>query len=290
MTAETWNAGLLRGDVERIVWEALAEDLPWGDVTSDNLIAATQQGTARIEARQDGVIAGLGVAGHVFEQVDPTIRYSTRVSDGEQVARGQIVATADGSLRSLLRAERVALNFLQRLSGIATATARYVRAVEGTGARVIDTRKTTPGLRSLEKYAVRLGGGQNHRYCLSDAVLIKDNHLAALRLAGKGLADAVAELRRTVPHTTTIEVEVENRSDLLQALAANVDAVLLDNMTLDEMAEAVTLVAGRAITEASGGITLKTIRQVAETGVDVISVGALTHSVVAFDLSMEIEA
>jgi nicotinate-nucleotide pyrophosphorylase (carboxylating) len=271
-----------------MVATALAEDIPWGDVTSDLLLPPEQRGVGRIEARQAGVVAGLGIAERVFRQVDPGLVFTYQAIDGDIVAPSQSLATIEGSIRSLLHGERVALNFAQRLSGVATTTERYVRAIEGTRARIIDTRKTTPGLRLLEKYAVRLGGGQNHRFCLSDAVLVKDNHLAALRLAGKCLTDAVRELRLRVPHTTTIEVEVENRRDLLAALAAEVDAVLLDNMDLDEMAESVRIVDGRATVEASGGVTLETVRRIAETGVDVISVGALTHSPRALDLALEI--
>jgi len=189
----------------------------------------------------------------------------------------------------VLKAERVALNFLQRLSGVATATAAYVAAIAGTSARIIDTRKTTPGLRVLEKYAVRVGGGFNHRFCLSDGVLIKDNHLAALRAAGLGLRDAVAMARERVPHTTRVEVEVESLAEVEEALAAGADAILLDNMRPPEMREAVKLIAGRAITEASGGINLSTVRAVAETGVDLISAGALTHSVRALDISLDLE-
>lgn len=276
-------------EVTRVVAQALAEDLPWGDVTSDNLIPVDQRGIGRIEARQAGVLAGLALARTTFEQVDPSLEFVSRLVDGARLAPGDRVAEIRGSLRSLLRGERVALNLLQRLSGVATTTARYVEAVQGTRARVVDTRKTTPGLRALEKYAVRIGGGHNHRYCLSDAVLIKDNHLAALRLRGATLGDAIADLRSRVPHTTTIEVEVESLEGVREAVAAGVDSILLDNMSPPLLAEAVQVVAGRALTEASGGITLDTIRTVAETGVDLISVGALTHSVKALDLALEID-
>jgi nicotinate-nucleotide pyrophosphorylase (carboxylating) len=275
-------------EVARVVAVALAEDLPWGDATSDNLIPPDQAGVGRIEAREAGVLAGLPLVFQVYAQVDPLVEVRPLVADGARLDRGQIIAELRGPLRSLLQGERTALNFLQRLSGIATATARYVRAIEGCRARIIDTRKTTPGLRRLEKYAVRLGGGHNHRYCLSDAVLIKDNHLAALQLQGMTLGPAVQALRQRLPHTTTIEVEVESLTGVREALAAGVDAVLLDNMSPPLMADAVRLVAGRARTEASGGITLENVRAVAETGVDLISVGALTHSVKAMDLSLEL--
>ena len=281
--------GLNPAEVERIVAQALAEDLPWGDVTSDNLIPSDQIGHARIEARQQGVLAGLPVAVEVFAQVDPTIEFIGRLVDGASLTPGARIAAIRGSLRSLLRAERVALNLLQRMGGIASTTSRYVEAVAGTRARVVDTRKTTPGLRMLEKYAVRVGGGHNHRYCLSDAVLVKDNHLAALRLRGIALEEAIRNLRSRLPHTTTIEVEVESLAGVREALAARVDAILLDNMAIPTLAEAVRIVDGRALTEASGGITLATVRAVAETGVDLISVGALTHSVKALDLALEID-
>jgi nicotinate-nucleotide pyrophosphorylase (carboxylating) len=268
---------------------ALREDLPWGDVTSDALIPNNQVGAARIEARQTGILAGLPVAREVFAQVDHSLSFVTHCDDGARLTAGQVIATIDGSLRSLLAAERVALNFLQRMSGIATLTDCYVSAIVGRRARIVDTRKTTPGLRILEKYAVRVGGGHNHRYCLSDAVLAKDNHLAALRLRGVDLKSAVAALRRDIPHTATIEVEVETIEQVRQALAAGVDAILLDNMSSTAMADAVRLVDGRATVEASGGVTLETVAAVADTGVDLISVGALTHSVHALDLALEIE-
>jgi len=282
------NIELPMAAVEKIVAQALAEDLPWGDVTSDNLIPSSQRGVGRIEAHQSGVLAGLPVARAVFAQVDPQLDFEPHCADGTHLQPGQVVATLRGSLRTLLRGERVALNLLQRLSGIATVTDRYVKAVEGCRARITDTRKTTPGLRVLERYAVRIGGGHNHRHCLSDAVLIKDNHLVALRARGVDLSQAVAHLRQTLPHTMTIEVETETLTDVREALAAGVDAILLDNMSPELMAEAVRLIDHRAVVEASGGITLETVRAAAETGVDLISIGALTHSVRSLDLSLEI--
>ncbi len=276
-------------EVDRIVRLAIAEDMPWGDVTSDNLIPGDQLGVGRVEARERGILAGLPVARAVFAQVDPSLQFIAHAVEGARLERGQIVAEVRGSLRSLLRGERVALNFLQRLGGIATITNRYVEAIDGCHARIVDTRKTTPGLRLLERYAVRTGGGHNHRYCLSDAVLIKDNHLAALRLRGVKLADALRGLKNRLPHTVTIEVEAETLTDVQEALEGGADAILLDNMLPPLMREAVRLIANRAVTEASGGITLDTVRAVAETGVDLISVGALTHSVKALDLSLEIE-
>jgi nicotinate-nucleotide pyrophosphorylase (carboxylating) len=282
--------GVPAAEVERLVGEALREDLPWGDVTSECLLPEDQRGIGRIEARQAGVLAGLEVAREVFAQVDSDLTFTVRAMDGTRLMPDQPIATIEGPLRSLLAGERVALNFLQRLSGIATLTDRFVAAIRGRRAQIVDTRKTTPGLRALEKYAVRVGGGQNHRFCLSDAVLVKDNHLAALRLRGISLGEAIAKARAAIPHTTTIEVEVESFEQLAVVLEAGVDAILLDNMTPAQLTQAVRLVSGRAIVEASGGMTLETISAVADSGVDVISVGALTHSVPSLDLALEIEA
>jgi nicotinate-nucleotide pyrophosphorylase (carboxylating) len=276
-------------EIERLVEVALKEDLPWGDVTSDYAVPADQRGIGRIEARQSGILAGLPVARAVFARVDSGLSFEVDCEDGARLRQGQRIATIAGSLRSLLSGERVALNFLQRLSGIATLTDQYVSATASSRARIVDTRKTTPGWRLLEKYAVRVGGGRNHRFSLSDSVLLKDNHLAALRLRGLGLREAIAELRRQISHVTTVEVEVETLEQLGEALAAGANAVLLDNMSLELMVQAVRLVGGRAVVEASGGITLETVGAVAATGVDLISVGALTHSVRALDLALEIE-
>ena len=278
-----------RAAVRRIVAAALAEDLGWGDVTTDSLIGPDRLGAARLLAKEEGVLAGGEVAALVFATVDPALRVELVAADGSHVAPGATLATVRGPLAGMLKGERVALNFLQRLSGIATATARYVAAVAGTRARIVDTRKTTPNLRLLEKYAVRVGGGGNHRFCLSDGVLVKDNHLAAARAAGWSLADVVRTLRGRAPHSIKIEVEVESLAEVAEALAAGADAILLDNMEVAAMRQAVDLVAGRAILEASGGITLANVRAVAECGVDLISIGALTHSVKALDLSMEME-
>ena len=283
------RAGLPRAEVERVVAAALAEDLPWGDLTTDNLLAPGLRATGVIAAREAGVLAGLPVAALVFEAVDPGVEVEALAAEGARLQPGQPVGRVRGDVASLLKAERVALNFLQRLSGIATQADRYVQAVAGLKARIVDTRKTTPGLRLLEKYAVRVGGASNHRHCLSDGVLVKDNHLAALRREGVGLREALARLRARLPHTTKIEVEVESLEGVAEALAAGADVILLDNMAPAAMAEAVRLVAGRALTEASGGITLQNVRAAAKAGVDLISVGALTHSPKALDLAMEIE-
>lgn len=274
-------------EVRRVVEQALAEDLPWGDVTSDTLVPAETRGRGAIVARAAGVLAGLPVAQAVFAAVDPGLDFAPLASDGVQLHPGQRVATVAGSARSILRGERVALNFLQRLSGIATLTAKYVAAVEGTGARIVDTRKTTPGLRSLEKYAVRVGGGFNHRRCLSDGVLVKDNHLVALQARGVSLREALRAARRAIPHTLALEVEVDRLDQIEEALAGGADAILLDNMPPDLLRQAVQIINRRAVTEASGGVTLATVRAIAESGVDLISVGALTHSAPALDLALD---
>ena len=272
--------------VERAVAAALDEDLSTaGDITTDAIIPADATATAAIVAREAGVVAGLDLAEAAFKALDPDIRFTRIVADGGGVAAGGKIATVSGKTRAILSAERTALNFLGRLSGIATLTAAYVKAVEGTGARIACTRKTTPGLRALEKYAVRAGGGVNHRFGLYDAVLVKDNHIAA---AG-GIAGALARLKSRAGHSVRIEVEVDTLDQLAEALKFPIDAVLLDNMDAATLREAVKLVAGRVVTEASGGVTLENVREIASTGVDVISAGALTHSPRNLDSSLEWE-
>ena len=287
MTPESPPASLDPLVLGPIVARALEEDLAWGDLTTDALVPSDQQGRGHIIAKAAGVLCGLPDAQAVFHQVDAGVRFAALLPEGASLEPGMAVAAIEGHLASILKAERTALNFLQRLSGIATETARYVQAVAGTRARIIDTRKTTPGLRVLEKYAVRVGGGANHRFHLGDGVLIKDNHLAALRARGGSIADAVALARARAPHTVRIEVEVTSFAEAQEALAAGADLILLDNMSLEEMRRTVEWVAGRALLEASGGVRLETVRAIAETGVDLISVGALTHSVRALDLSLE---
>jgi nicotinate-nucleotide pyrophosphorylase (carboxylating) len=270
--------------VERAVRAALEEDLGTaGDITTDAIIAADAQSAAEIVARKAGVIAGLDVAEAAFRALDGDVQFTRLVPDGAKVEAGASVARVSGKTRALLSAERVALNFLYRLSGIATLTAAYVTAVEGTGARIVCTRKTTPGLRVLEKYAVRTGGGVNHRFGLFDAVLVKDNHIAA---AG-GIAEALGRARARVGHLVKIEVEVDTLNQLREALTFKIDAVLLDNMDTATLTRATALVEGRVPVEASGGVTLETVREIALTGVDLISVGALTHSVNGLDLVLE---
>ena len=282
------SLGLPLGDARRVAEVALAEDSPWGDVTSEALLPAGVRALGSMVARGRGVLAGLRVAEAAFAAADPEVRFHPLEVDGAVVEPGDHVATVAGPARAILRAERVALNLLQRLSGIATLTARFVAAVDGTGARIVDTRKTTPGLRALERYAVRAGGGHNHRWSLSDAVLVKDNHVAALAARGVPLAEAVRAARRSLPHTVTVQVEVDRLDQIDAALEGGADAVLLDNMTPEQLRTAVGMVAGRAVVEASGGVSLDTVRAIAETGVDVISVGALTHSAPALDIALEV--
>jgi nicotinate-nucleotide pyrophosphorylase (carboxylating) len=287
------KSGTMRADevkqLKRIVSEALAEDLAYGDVTTEALVPSELEGKAAILVKKDGVLAGMDVAKEVFCQVDRSLRFKALVKDGAKVGEGKVVATIEGKMASILKSERTALNFLQHLSGIATETARYVDTVAGTKAIITDTRKTIPGLRLLEKYAVRVGGGHNHRLNLGDGVLIKDNHLAILASCEVGIGESVKKARKRAPRTMKVEVEVESVKQAREALSAGADIIMLDNMKLKDMRRVVGLVHGRALLEASGGITLDNVRSVAETGVDLISVGALTHSAKALDISMEVE-
>ena len=273
--------------LDRVIEAALDEDLAWGDATTEALVPPGLKARADIAARAQGIVAGLPIAARAFRVVDPSLEVDYLATDGERVVDGLPLLRVEGPARSILMAERVALNFLQRLSGVATLTGRFVDAVAGTEARIVDTRKTTPGLRVLEKYAVRCGGGANHRMHLGDAVLVKDNHRAVLAATGRSLPEAVARLKRGLPPTMTVEVEVETLEELEDVLQGGPDAVLLDNMSPNELRVAVLTVRGRAITEASGGITLETVRTVAESGVDLISIGALTHSAPALDLALD---
>jgi nicotinate-nucleotide pyrophosphorylase (carboxylating) len=268
--------------LERIVHAALAEDIGAGDVTTEATVAADVSGTAALVVKEPGIVCGLRVAELTFRALDPEIGFEAFAQDGDAVEGPAVVARVSGSLRAILTGERVALNFLGRLSGIATLTRQYVDAIAGTGATVLDTRKTTPGLRALEKHAVAAGGGRNHRFGLDDAVLVKDNHL---RAAGS-ISEAVDLVRRA--SDLPVEVECDTLDQVGEALEAGADAILLDNMTPHELHQAVLLVGGRARLEASGGVTLDTIRAVADTGVDEISVGALTHSARSLDVSLEL--
>jgi nicotinate-nucleotide pyrophosphorylase (carboxylating) len=275
---------LPRALVARAVEAALEEDLgAAGDITTDATIPVNAKGEAAIVAREAGVIAGLDLAAQAFLFLDPEVRFSPLVSDGELVKQGAKIAKIAGKTRAILTAERTALNFLGHLSGVATLTSRFVEAVAGTGARIACTRKTTPGLRALEKYAIRMGGGVNHRFGLYDGVLIKDNHIAA---AG-GIGNALRALGSRAGHMVRIEVEVDNLDQLKEALRFPIDAVLLDNMDVPTLKRAVAMVGGRVTTEASGGVRLETVRKIAETGIDLISAGALTHSARRLDLSLE---
>jgi len=278
--------------LRRLAEAALAEDRADHDVTTLALVPPEQAGRSVIIAKAEGVLAGLPLAGAVFAAVDGSLIWRPHTEDGRPVSPGDRVASVEGPLSSILRGERVALNYLTHLSGVATAAAAVVRALEGTGCRLRDTRKTIPGLRAMEKYAVRTGGGTNHRLNLADGVLIKDNHLAALRTRGLGIGDAVRLARDGNPGMR-IEIEVTTAEEARQALAAGADEMLLDNMPLEMMREVVALATAcdpRPALEASGGITLENARAVAETGVDYISMGALTHSAKALDLSLEVEA
>ena len=275
--------------VRAIVQRALDEDIGGGDVTTDNAVPPDQRSRAVLLAKQDGVLCGGRVFAETLALVDPAVAVDLLMPDGAAIGKGDVVARIEGPTRALLTGERTALNFVQRLSGIATATAAFVARLGGLPTRLVDTRKTTPGLRVLEKYAVRVGGGHNHRFNLADAVLLKDNHLAALRSRGLDLASAIRTVRGRIPHTMRIEVEVTSLDQIDDALAGGADIVLLDNMKPEEMRAAVGRIAGRALTECSGTVTLETVRERAETGVDLISSGALTHSARALDLSLELE-
>ncbi len=274
---------LYNPQIDKIIALALEEDIGTGDITTLSTIPAEATAHGRFIAKEDTVICGLSVAKKVFLTVDPTVCVTFHFSDGDRVKKGDVIAEVSGNARSLLTAERTALNLLQRLSGVAKRTAECVAMVEGTKAKIADTRKTTPGMRALEKYAVRVGGGTNHRFNLADGVLIKDNHIAA---AG-GIAAAIRNARKSIPHTLKIEVEVENFDELNEALEAGADIIMLDNMTDEAMAQSVKITAGRALLEASGNMDRRDLRKVAETGVDIISIGALTHTVKAADISLK---
>ena len=283
----TGSTLLITPDVLNLIDSALAEDVGMGDPTTDILVDADLSGRAEMTAREPGILAGIEVAAAVFRRLDPSLQVETVTEDGSRVAPCDRLATVTGSVASILKAERTALNFVQRLSGIATETRRYVDAVEGLNARIVDTRKTTPGLRKLEKYAVTMGGGRNHRRNLADGILIKDNHIEAMELQGMGIGDVVRRALAGAPHTIKVEIEVETIEQLEEVLDAGADLVLLDNMGVEQMAAAVKVTSGRAVLEASGGITIESVRAIAETGVDIISVGALTHSARALNVGLD---
>lgn len=269
--------------IDEIIKTAIDEDVNYLDISSEYIFAPEHRGEAYFLAKADGVLSGIDVAMRVFELLDDTFEYTVHKRDGEKIKKGDIIAEFSGSTAALLKGERTALNLIQHMSGIATSTNRAVKAVEGTKVSIADTRKTLPGLRALQKYAVTCGGGKNHRFNLSDAAMLKDNHIDA---AG-GITAAVTALRKKCGHMVNIEVETRNLDEVKEALAAGASIIMLDNMTNEEMSEAVKLVDGRALLEASGNITEENLREKAETGVDIISMGALTHSVKAFDISMK---
>ncbi len=275
--------------MERIVRLALEEDAPWGDLTSQTFLPVDARVVASLVAREPGVLSGTALFSAAMQLTNPNIVVTWHCEDGERFLAGDLLAVAEGPAQAVLQAERVALNFVQRLSGIATLTAQFVAAVAGTKARVVDTRKTTPGLRYFERYAVRCGGGFNHRFSLSDAVMAKDNHLAVLAKSFNGnLTEALLAARARLPHTTHVEVEVDRLDQLEPVLAAGADTVLLDNFSLPDLRSAVAQIAGRALAEASGSVRLDTIGEIARTGVDIISAGALTHSVRSLDLGLDV--
>jgi nicotinate-nucleotide pyrophosphorylase (carboxylating) len=280
---------LTQDQYEQIIDQAIAEDLGQGDCTTDTLIPETQQGTATIKTKANGILAGTEVAKKVFLRTDPELKVNIFIKDGTTIYPGDAIARVDGKVSSILKAERTALNFLQHLSGIATETARYVEAVKGLPTKIVDTRKTIPGLRAMEKYAVLMGGGKNHRMHLSDGILIKDNHLKVLRRQGLSIKEIIDKAR--AQNTTGLKIEVEAKSpeEALEAADAGADIVMLDNMSIDDMRKAVGLIERRCLIEASGGVNRDSVRAIAETGVDIISVGALTHSPQALDINMKLD-
>lgn len=275
--------------VRRAVEAALDEDGARRDLTTRAIVPANQRGRAVFLAKASGVLAGMPVAAAVFAALDPAVALEPLVAEGAWFETGATLARVEGPLAPILSGERTALNFLQRLCGIATRTRAMVAAVRGLSARIADTRKTTPGLRELERYAVRAGGGRNHRFNLSDGILLKDNHLAAARARGLTIQDVIQDVRLAAPHTLRVEVEVTSIDEALEALAGGAEVLLLDNMSLEEMRQVAEVAKGRALVEASGGVTLENVRAIAETGVSIISVGAITHSAPAIDISLEVE-
>ena len=275
--------------INRVVGEALKEDAPNGDVTSEHLIPADATAVAELAAREAGVFSGAEVFIAAFKLVDPTVNVVMKISDGDKFSVGQSLATITGSARAILTSERIGLNFVQRMCGIATLTAQYVEKVSGTKAAILDTRKTTPNLRAFERQAVLNGGGRNHRFSLSDQVMAKDNHLAVLTRGGKDLTTELRRVRSELPTGIKIEVEVDRLDQIPAVLAADVDIIMLDNFNLEDLRKGVELINGKCVVEASGGVNLDTVAEIAKTGVDVISVGALTHSARALDLGLDVK-
>ena len=276
-------------DVYALIDAAVAEDQTFNDPTTQAVVPPEIRGTGMLRAKAVGVLAGVEVAIVVFQRVDPTLEVKAILEDGAPLSPGDDIAVVRGSAAGILRAERIALNFMQRMSGIASDTNRYVRAVAGLNARIVDTRKTVPGHRYLDKYSVRMGGGYNHRLNLADGILIKDNHIQANRFREMGLKDVIQLALARASHTIKVEVEVETMEQVAEALEAGAHIIMLDNMSVPEMADAMLVIGDQAIVEASGGITYDTVRAVAETGVDLISIGGLTHSVDALDISLDLE-
>ncbi|MBN1374970.1 MAG: carboxylating nicotinate-nucleotide diphosphorylase [Dehalococcoidia bacterium] len=275
--------------IEELIENAIDEDMPAGDVTTDSLVPAHSKGKADFLAKSSGILAGIDIAKLVFLKVDPFLKFLAFIRDGSPLKPGDILATVEGDVAGIYKAERASLNFLQHLSGIATYTHLYVEAVKGLPVKILDTRKTIPGLRILEKYAVLMGGGQNHRLNLSDMALIKDNHIAILRRQGLSIKEIIQKARSSVPGHIKIEIETTSTKEALEAARAGADIVMLDNMDVNDIQKAVKLINRKAITEASGGVNLDTVRAIAMTGVDWISVGAITHSAKALDISLDIQ-
>ncbi|TDS86185.1 carboxylating nicotinate-nucleotide diphosphorylase [Nesterenkonia aurantiaca] len=276
-------------EIDAVITLALAEDLPFGDLTSTAFVPADATARAELVAREPGILAGGEVFARTFAALDPAVLVRLQNDDGARFGPGDVLATVQGPARAIFGAERVALNLIQRLSGVATLTSQYVAAVAGTGVRVTDTRKTTPGLRALERHAVRCGGGHNHRFSLSDAVMAKDNHLAVLGDSPEALTEAILTARERLPHTTHIEVEVDRIEQIAPVLAGGADTIMLDNFTLADLHRGVAQINGAALVEASGGVTLESIAAIAGTGVDLISVGALTQGARALDLGLDMD-
>lgn len=278
------ETGLDIQELEYIIDHAFREDIGEGDITTNNLVPETTSAKACMTAKADGIIAGLPIAEMVFKKLDPNFSWNPKFTDGDAIKKGDLIVEMEGTFRAILTGERLALNLMQRMSGIASETAKYVAEVEGTNVQILDTRKTVPGLRSLDKYAVKAGGGTNHRIGLYDLVMIKDNHI---KLAG-GITPAVKQIRKAVPSTIKVEVETTNLNEVREAISAGADIIMLDNMSNEMMMEAVGIINGKAISEASGNMNLSRLKGVAATGVDCISIGALTHSVIALDISQNI--
>jgi len=269
--------------IDRLIKEALLEDMPYGDITTDLLIPDTNVSDAILKAKEDGILCGIDIGMRVFFLLDENIRFEKLKKDGDRIKKGEIIARIQGNSRAILKGERLALNLIQRMSGIATVTSKYAEKIKNYKAVVTETRKTMPLLRMLDKYAVFIGGGKNHRYSLSDAILIKDNHL---KVVGS-IKEAIASVKKNIPHTMKVEVEVRNMDEFKEALGAGADIIMLDHFTIDQMKKAVILAEGRTLIEASGNITFENIEDIAKTGVDIISIGAITHSAKSLDINLD---